>query len=255
MSTATLADVHPVQSTLTDQDIQNLASVKVFFGHKSVGENILDGVRSVMSAEPRLKLKVVRSMDPASVPGPALIEAEIGENGNPLSKNAAFASALRAGVGTQGGIALFKYCYVDITDSTNVATLFEQYRSAVETLRAEHPEIRFIHVTAPLTTVEPAAKAWLKDILGRSTARAANAKRNEFNDLVRQTYPPESIFDLAKVESTHPDGSRSYFELGKKPIYTLADEYTTDGGHLNAAGSEAAARELLITLARAANEN
>ena len=253
MSPATIAEAASTHAALGDEEIRKLASIKVFFGHKSVGENVIDGIKSLMANDSRLKLNLVRSSEPASVRGPAFIDAEIGENTNPDSKNAAFYSDLRAGLGSEGGIAMYKYCYVDITGSTNVPRLFDNYRRGIESLRAAHPDVRFIHVTVPLTTVEPAAKAWVKDILGRSTARAANAKRNEFNQLLRETYSPGSIFDLATVESTRPDGSRSYFKLGDKQIYTLAEEYTADGGHLNAMGSEAAARQLLITLANAAN--
>lgn len=144
---------------------------------------------------------------------------------------------------------MYKYCYVDVTDSTDVLHLFEQYRLGMESLQAEYPHLRIIHITVPLTTVEPAAQAWVKDVLGRHTARAANVKRNQFNRLLKQTYPADSIFDLAEVESTRPDGSRSYFSTGNERIYTLAEEYTTDGGHLNALGRQAAAQKLLALLA------
>lgn len=240
---------------LTDHQIRTLASKKIFFGHKSVGGNILEGIRTLMAADSRLQLNLVRSADPASVPGPAFIEAEVGENGNPLSKTAAFAAALSKGMGTQGGIAMYKYCYVDVTDATDVPHLFEQYQQGIVSLKTEHPNLKIIHITVPLTTVEPAAKAWVKEVLGRHTSRGANAKRNEFNRLLKQTYPADSIFDLAEVESTRSDGSRSYFQRGNERIYTLAEEYTTDGGHLNELGSEAAAQAMLTTLANAGSEN
>ena len=255
MSTATIGEAASTHTGLGDEEIRKLVSTKVFFGHKSVGENVIVGIKGLMANDPRLKLNLVRSSEPASVRGPAFIETEIGENTDPVSKNDAFYSDLRAGLGATGGIAMYKYCYVDITGSTNVPQLFDQYRRGIESLTAAHRDVQFVHVTVPLTTVEPAAKAWLKEILGRPTSRAANAKRNEFNQLLRQSYAPGSIFDLATVESTRPDGSRSYFTLRDKPIYTLAEEYTTDGGHLNAIGSEVAARELLKILAKAADRD
>lgn len=250
MAPVTPAETNSAQIDLSSGEIKNLTSARVFFGHKSVGANVLEGLKSLMAGDPRLKLKLVRSSQPASVRGPAFIEDEIGENGNAFSKNAAFRSALRTGLGPEGGIALYKYCYVDITESSNVAEIFEQYRRGIAALSAEHPNLRFIHVTTPLTTVEPAAKARIKAMLGRPSARQANARRNEFNDLMRQAYPSDSIFDLAKAESTHPDGSRSYFTADGKQICILAEEYTTDGGHLNALGSQVAAREMLKTLAK-----
>ncbi|MCZ2076650.1 MAG: hypothetical protein LC130_16845, partial [Bryobacterales bacterium] len=110
--------------------------------------------------------------------------------------------------------------------------------------------LKFVHVTVPLTTVEPAAKAWIKSTLGKKTARAANLKRNRFNELLRKTYSgADPIFDLAEVESTYPDGSRSYFMHQENKIYTLVPEYTTDGGHLNRLGRRTAAERLLRVLA------
>ncbi len=238
-------------AALSDQQVRTLSAEKVFFGHQSVGGNIIQGIRDLMAADPRLKLNIVHSAEPESVLGPAFVEFEIGENGNPQSKNEAFAAILEKGMGKQGGIAMFKYCYVDVDSSTDVHRMFESYRKEITVLRAKYPLLQFVHITVPLTTVEPATKAWIKTILGKPTARNIDAKRNEFNKLLRETYAgTDPIFDLAEVESTHPDGSRSYFMSGNERIYTLAPEFTTDGGHLNEAGRRAAAERLLLVLAK-----
>jgi len=103
----------------------------------------------------------------------------------------------------------------------------------------------------PLTNLEPTTKAWIKGLLGRTTAQDVNVKRNEFNSLLRNTYLGiDPIFDLAQVESTHPDGTREYFTRDGKAIYTLAPEFTTDGGHLNEFGRQSAAEALLQILAK-----
>jgi lysophospholipase L1-like esterase len=237
--------------SLDDQQIQHLETKKIFFGHMSVGGNIIEGIRDLMAADPRLKLIIVHSAEPESVPGPAFVEFEVGENGNPQSKNAAFAAILDRGMGSQGGVAMFKYCYVDIDASTNVQQMFDSYRAEITALRQKYPRLQFVHITVPLTTAEPAPKAWVKTLLGRTTVRAINAKRNEFNKLLYQAYAGiDPIFDLAEVESTHSDGSRSYFMRGDERIYTMAPELTTDGGHLNEAGRRAAAAQLLLVLAK-----
>jgi len=88
------------------EEIQRLARVKVFFGHKSVGDNILQGVRDLGADNANLSLKVVNSTDPAAVNGPALVEASLGENRNPESKNKAFAAALDKGLGAEGNRSL-----------------------------------------------------------------------------------------------------------------------------------------------------
>lgn len=236
---------------LDDQQLQRLETKKVFFGHMSVGGNIIEGIKDLMTEEPRLKLNIVHSAEPQSIPGPAFVEFEVGENGNPQSKNAAFAAILERGMGNQGGIAMFKYCYVDIDSSTNVRQMFDSYRTGITALQQKYPRIQFVHITVPLTTVEPAPKAWIKTLLGRTTVREIDAKRNEFNKLLYQAYAgTDPIFDLAEVESTRPDGSRSYFKRGSERIYTMAPEFTTDGGHLNEAGRRAAAERLLLVLAK-----
>lgn len=243
--------VSPHPNMLSDQQTASLNAKKIFFGHQSVGNNVIDGIRDLESADPRLKLNLVKSSDPQSVSGPAFVEFEIGENGDPESKIRAFAIVLDKGMGSHGGIAMFKFCYVDIGPSTDVPKMFDSYRDHTNALKAKYPSLKLVHVTVPLTTVEPAGKAWIKGLLGRSTQRDANVKRNELNALMRQTYGGnDSIFDLAEVESTRQDGSRSYFTRGNEKIYLLAPEFTSDGGHLNEAGRRAAAERLLLVLAQ-----
>lgn len=234
------------ESTLTDQQIRVLSAQKVFFGHQSVGDNIVQGIRDLMLDDPRLKLRIVESRSPETAPGPAFVEAHLGRNTDPLSKNIDFQTIIDHGF---AGIALLKYCYVDIGGATDVQQMFNAYRSTINSIRRNHPSVRIVHVTVPLTTVDSSPKEWLKSVLGRNTTQDDNIKRNHFNQLLLQTYGSEPIFDLAKIESTHRDGSRSYFKKGNETIYTFAPEYTTDGGHLDNNGRQLAARGLLQALA------
>ena len=234
---------------LTDQQSRQVAVLKVFFAHQSVGDNIVQGIRDLMAEDSRLQLKIISSDDPVQVAGPALVETHVGQNTNPRSKNVAFLTILGKGFGAQGGVALLKYCYVDVGPATDVPRMFREYADLIADLRSKYPALKIVHSTLPLTTVEPAGKAWLKEVLGRPTTREDNRKRNQFNQMLRGTYGPRSIFDLAEVESTHADGSREFFVRGNQKIYTLAPEYTGDGGHLNELGRRAAAHRLLITLA------
>lgn len=235
---------------LTDRQISSLETKKIFFGHQSVGADIVQGIRDLMAEDPRLKLNIVSSAAPESIQAPAFIESAIGENRNPQSKNEAFAAILAKGMGPQGGVAMYKYCYVDIDLSTDVQRLFDSYRDQISALKSQYPGLTIVHITIPLTTVDMDTKAWAKTLLGRPTIRDVAEKRNEFNNLLRQTYAGrDPIFDLAEVESTLPDGARSYFIRGNRQIYTLAPDYTTDGGHLNGVGRHAAATRLLQVLA------
>jgi hypothetical protein len=68
---------------------------------------------------------------------------------------------------------------------------------------------------------------------------------------MREAYAGRApVFDLAVLESTRPDGSRVSYTQGADTVYTLAPEYTNDGGHLNEAAKRMVAEQLLIFLAR-----
>jgi hypothetical protein len=195
-------------------------------------------------------LNIVKSADPQSVPGPAFVEFNIGDNGNPRSKIDAFTAVLDKGMGAQGGIAMFKLCFVDIDSATDIPKLAAAYRDAIAALKKKYPLLEIVHITVPLTAPEPLAKAWVKTLLGRTTRLDLNVKREEFNELLRRAYTgTDPIFDLAQVESTHIGGSRSYFMQGNQRIYTLAAEFSADGGHLNEVGRRRAAEQLLVLLA------
>lgn len=239
------------KAMLSDSEISSLQAKRIFFGHKSVGDNILDGIRDLAAADARLRaLSIVRSSTPEAVEGPALVECHIGKNGDPGSKNAAFAGILERGAGVRGGIAVLKYCYADIAAATDVDKMFAAYRETISAIQARHPRLRIVHVTIPLTTVEPWGKAFLKSLAGKVTARDLCVKRNLFNRRLREAYAKtEPVFDLAEAESTRMDGSRASFRHGDESVFTMSPEHTTDGGHLNQAGRAAAALSFLRALA------
>jgi hypothetical protein len=58
-----------------------------------------------------------------------------------------------------------------------------------------------------------------------------------------------NIIDIAKIESTYPDGTRCSFSIDGKTYYSMAPEYTSDGGHLYEIGRKKVAEQLLIFLA------
>jgi lysophospholipase L1-like esterase len=236
---------------LTQNERNRLATLKVFFAHQSVGANILQGVQELAAEDRALPVRLVRSASPDTVQGPAIVETPIGTNGNASSNASGFSAAMERGLGASGGVAMYKYCYLDITAATDVQRVFAEHRAVVERLRAAHPEVTIVHVTAPLTSSESPARALLKRLLGKPGVREANAKRNQLNALVRETYAGrDPLFDLATIESTRPDGTRSFVGSNGDTVYTLASEYTDDGGHLNQLGRRVAATKFLQLLAK-----
>jgi len=60
----------------------------------------------------------------------------------------------------------------------------------------------------------------------------------------------EPFFDLAKLESTFPNGSQSTFTKDGNIYAALVPDYTNDGGHLNEKGRRIVAEHLLVYLAQ-----
>lgn len=172
-------------------------------------------------------------------------------NGDPELKLKSFVRALDSASGAGPEIAFLKLCYVDINEQTDAARLFASYRRTLEELRARHPGTTFVHLTVPLMTVGSGLKAKVKRLLGRVPYDfLQNAKREEYNALLRQAYQGrEPLFDLAAIESTQPDGSRSMDSWDGRSVPVLAKQYAADEGHLNREGRQRAARELVAVLA------
>jgi hypothetical protein len=233
-------------------DLQGVARRTVFFGHQSVGMNLLDGIARIASREGvSLTVKDVTS-SPMVAPG-ILSHAFEPENGKPEMKLLGFARHLEALSASPPDIALVKFCYVDFDAGTDVAALFARYQATLADLRARSPGTTFVHVTVPLTTVQSGPKALLKRVIGRAPyGLAENARREDYNQLLRQAYRGrEPIFDLASVESTRPDGTRETVSWKGRAVPALLADYALDDGHLNEAGQERAARAFLAVLAAA----
>ncbi|MFA7386774.1 MAG: hypothetical protein WCZ87_03850, partial [Thiohalobacteraceae bacterium] len=200
------------------QDIAELKSKRIFFGHQSVGGNIIEGVEDLLaSSDMQLNLVEVgpnAGIDAAApLPGNFLLHMPIGKNSEPKTKCDDFRRMIEQDLAGKIDIALLKFCYIDIDDNTNVDALFTYYRSVLDSLKARHPDITFIHVTAALRHSEGGFGVWIRETLGKpNRSKLANIKRNQFNDLLREAYAEDPIFDLAASESTYPDGRRETFD-------------------------------------------
>jgi hypothetical protein len=233
-------------------DLESMGRHRIYFGHQSVGWNLVDGLKQ-LSARAGVPIRWVEvEAGPLAVPAGAFGHGPVEENGNPERKLESFARVLGSGTASAVDVALVKFCYVDFRSDTDAPRLFARYQSTVADLARRHPGTTFVHVTVPLTTTQGGPKAFVKRLLGKAPGGVAeNARREEFNALMRQAYRGrEPLFDLAAVESTGPDGSRTVVEWSGKSIPVLAEAYSEDGGHLNQAGRLRAARELVAVLAR-----
>jgi hypothetical protein len=235
---------------LSEGTMKELGSKRILFGHRSVGSNIISGVQDLKSEDKKINLRVSLLDAAGAIKGPGLHHFSVGKNGDPFSKIDDFAMRIRSGLGSQSDVVLLKLCYADIDAGSDITKIFNHYQKTMESLKNEFPNAMFVHATVPLTTVQTGPKAWVKKIIGKPLyGTEDNSKRNEFNKLLLTTYwGKDSIFDLAKVESSYPDGTRAFITRGGKEIFVMAPEYTTDGGHLNEVGRRKAAAEFIQIL-------
>jgi len=245
----------PVSMDQVKADLQTLAQARVFFGHHSVGNNILKGVRD-LADKTGVPLRIEEITAGSAAPtGPGLFHGKVGENLDPDAKMADFAAVLGAPGEARYDVATFKFCYVDLDEGSKERSpdkLFDRYESRMSAIESAHPGVKILHSTMPLMAEPPGKKTRLKRLLGLSAdTDAANVDRNEFNRLARGKYDGGSLLDVARFEATRPDGSIAEFSSGGHEMEMLALEYTSDGGHLNAQGQERVAAAFLHRLAEA----
>lgn len=219
------------------QDLAALRGARIFFGHHSVGANILEGV-SELSKASGIDVRIE--------------EAPVGENTKPLGKFEDFAKRGEANPSDGTQLMAMKLCYVDFRPDTNVGELVQAYAAAVDRVKKARPGVRVVHVTPPLMARPSDLKSKVSRTLGKSIWEdEANAKRLEFKQKLLERFPGDPVFDLASVESTRPDGTKEEYDVDGRKVPMLWPGYTSDGGHLNERGRVAAAKAFVHTLAAA----
>jgi hypothetical protein len=237
-------------------DLELISTARIYFGHQSVGGNIIDGLKNLQSGSngPRLRIAELGDLTPIREGG-ALVHTKVGRNEEPLSKCEDFRRILDGQMAGRVDVALLKFCYIDFSPDTDVKAVFAEYRRTMEDLEQRHPDTLFIHVTAPLRYSADDLGTWIREMLGRpNQSKLANIKRNEFNQLLKVTFPNDPVFDLAASESTYPDGRRELFKKDGKTYYGMVGAYTDDGGHLNEVGRSYVAADFVRSVADALRE-
>ncbi|MBK6652166.1 MAG: SGNH/GDSL hydrolase family protein [Betaproteobacteria bacterium] len=255
VSNAFAFSVHNEVDASLRADLTRLSSMRVLFGHQSVGDNLLAGIRQ-LSQDANFKLNIAEVKSAHGVAPNTFAHMYVAENTQPLKKLKSFEEAL-VGQGLPLDLAVLKFCYVDIHAQTDIAGLFGQYRDSVEKLRSSNPSIRIMHVTAPITVIQSGIKAKLKRLMGQAPyGIQENIRREVFNDLLRRHYAGKDVvFDLAKLESTTPDGKPLSVDWKGVAVPALVPSYTDDGEHLNATGQKHAARAFIASMVSAAGKN
>jgi hypothetical protein len=214
---------------------------RVFFGHQSVGYNILSGVRRIAGTVQIIEITGEALPENAAA---GIYHSAIGRNTDPMGKIAEFKKlCIDNGFGKQLDAAVLKLCFVDIERTTDVAGLFNYYAAAIDSIEKKHPALVVIPATIPLMIhASLGIKTKIKDFfLGD-----LNIKRDEFNNLVRRKYQGKrTVFDCAAIEALRPDGTGESFVFRGKTYDALYPGYSSDGGHLNEIGQNRVATEFI----------
>jgi hypothetical protein len=230
--------------TVSPEVWSRVASERVFFGHQSVGNNILVGIRELSAAPGGHPVRIVDTATGPVPDGPAVLHRYVGTNGEPLSKIRGFQQAMDSSLGQGVDVAAMKFCFWDIRAETDVRQVFAEYERTLAALEARHPTTRFVHLTVPLFAADTDWRAGIRRLIGRPVPRTLdNAKRQALSDLIRARYSGrEPVFDLARLEAA------AQTENG---VPAMAPELTTDGGHLNPEGRRKLASAFLQAIATA----
>ncbi|MCC6661638.1 MAG: hypothetical protein IT437_12220 [Phycisphaerales bacterium] len=230
-----------------------LRTRRIYFGHQSVGYNVLAGAEAILARRPAIGLRIHEAAEPSALDTPGLIHSPNGSNGDPRSKLLAFSNFMNAGAGERADVAFFKLCYVDVDHRTDVAAAFDEYRTGMDGLSKRFPRVRFLHVTTPLTALPKGARNAIKGLLGRPLwGYEHNARRADYNARLVEAYGRAAVFDLAGVESRGPRGDEATYLHGARERRALHPALTDDGGHLASAGRTVAGAAFLHWLAEAA---
>jgi hypothetical protein len=215
-------------NTQSQQVIDNVAAQKIYFTHASVGGNILQGFEDLHTADSsKYPLNQVSS---GAVPPAGTVNGTIYEyaRGNPgwIDKVNDFETCIDNGWhSNKVDIVMNKFCYIDQNAD------WTAYRDSMLALEAEYPDTKFVYWTMPITT----------------DTGSDEVLRAEFNKNLRNWISEQDnklFFDIADIEAWTPGGVHQTFISGDGTYEKLYAGFTSDGGHLNIAGSERVANGL-----------
>jgi hypothetical protein len=230
---------------VTKAEFTTISNKRIFFGHQSVGANIMQGLDYLLTEAPSITLRIKETNSITDFIEPVFAHYKIGKNGNPQSKCDAFKAVMDSGIGSRCDVAFFKFCYIDIDETTDIDSIFKYYQKTISDLEKEYPMVEFLHCTVPLRSKNTdfwAATTRLIHLRNRNDE--ANSKRNKFNKKLADFYE-KKVFNLAYFESHFGEVSD---KENKVLNCSLSNSLTEDGGHLNLLGKKYIAMKMLFFL-------
>jgi len=199
--------------------------LKWYFTHASVGANMMEGIADLHGLDPGTYQ--IRSQSAGATPPEATEAGVIYEHqrGNPGWKakfdmfHACVSDRWRL---PKVNVVVDKLCYIDQMASVNYCI------NSMTNLEAECPDTVVVYTTMPLMTDED----------------LANYLRNRYNKRLREWCRAQGkvLLDIAEIEAHDSKGAPCTFRYRGNTWQKLCSDYTSDGGHLNAAGRQLVAR-------------
>jgi hypothetical protein len=230
---------------------RQLSQKKIYFGHQSVGNNIINGIMDIMRENPKVQLNIIRTSNKPNFVSGVLFHTRISGETNPKSLLIEYKRDVDKLMGGNADIALLRFSHSLIKGDTNVESVFNDYQLKMSMLKQKYPNTIFIHSTLPLLRSKTTWKTIIKKLIGKKEIWEydINIKLNKFNDLLLREYvDKQPVIDLAKLQSTFPDGSLSTFTKNGKTYFNMVPDYTYDDMHLNKEARKLAAEQFLLFL-------
>jgi len=211
----------------------------IYFAHKSVGNNILDGMADLQAQDPgRYTIAVYSGGADWFVGNDGILHRSVGSNRYPQTKIDGFNSDIRSGGFHVADAAMMKFCPGDTPPfaTMSAADTWVAYRDMMAGLEQDYPDVSFIWWTMPLAT---------------AADNRGNDEKAVFNALVRDYCASNGcpLFDIAVIESYDPDGNPIVSSTGHEAMW---EGYSSDGAHLNETGRQRVASAIWWLLARIA---
>ena len=206
------------------------SDLSFFFAHASVGANIVAGLNQLHTTSPSYYTLTTVYED--AVPPTTTTAGRVYEynRGNPSwqAKVDGFKTDMDNGWGAKVSVVLNKFCYIDPAVALDYYAISNANGSAMSQLEAAYPGTKFVYMTVPYTTA----------------ADSTNAQRNTFNAALRAWVRANNkvLLDVADIEAYDANGTAATFVLGGTTYQRLFDGFSSDGGHLNDAGSQQVAK-------------
>jgi hypothetical protein len=203
--------------------MDEIGQFRWYFEHASVGQNMRDGVGSLRNMSNTfyqlININQDQDSSPSSPPAATtngIVYCHWRSNPGVSSKINLFATSVTNGWRfPKVNLAMNKFCYIDISVD------FNAYVASMTNLESRYPETVFVYATQPITTTPDNSIKTFNNNL-RTWVQANN----------------RVLFDIADIEA-HDTSGVEYINNTCQVMYA---GNTSDGGHLNAFGSQEVAK-------------